>query len=70
MGNSHKKNKNLTDGDKVDWEHSHFKNILYKDNNLETTLPIHNRNDYDRWVTGQSNNPASTSRYAFNPIKN
>lgn len=70
MGNSNKKDLNLKDGDKVDWEHNQFKKIIYKDNTLEATLPIHNKADYDRWVETQNKNPASTSKYAFNPIKN
>lgn len=70
MGNSEKNSLALHNGDKVDWEDTQFNKILYKNNRLEATLPIHDKAIYQKWVESQSHNPASTSHYAFNPIKN
>ena len=73
MGNKSDKLTNAGDGDKVDWDNPKIKKLTvrHRENGsfLEANIPVHNKQEYDKWMENQTQNPASTSRYAFNPIK-
>ena len=70
MGNSTDKHSAISDGSDVHWDNPALKKVLFRNNPHETQTPVHNKKDYNDWVSGHNRNPASTSKYAFNPLKN
>ena len=70
MGNSTNHKKNTQEELTVEWPDSDFTKIVLSDNTLKATIPLYNKQDYNKWVESSAKNPASTSRFALNPIKN
>lgn len=73
MGNKSDKLSVIGEGDTVDWGNPRIKKLVVRDNpdgyQLEANVPVNNKQEFNKWMDSQHKNPASTSNFAFNPIK-
>ena len=50
MGNSTNHKKNTQEELTVEWPDSDFTKIVLSDNTLKATIPLYNKQDYNKWV--------------------